>query len=471
MQFELVKEEGLKREFHITITAAEISSKVDEELAAMSHRVKIPGFRPGKVPMDMMRKRYGSSALRDALDEAMKSGIDKLLSEKKLVPSLYPGIKPEGQYQEGKDFKYSVSFEVFPKTPDVNASSAKLTKLVVPVSDSEIDEGSKRLAEKFKGFDPITEKRQARNGDVLVIDFEGKMDGKPFAGGSSQDFRLELGSRSFIEGFEEALIGTGKDQKISFPVNFPSNYWNKEFAGKPAEFTVTVKDILEPKIPEINEDFAKRFSFASLDELRGKIKEQIEKDFAEVSYNRLKKDLLDWLDENYKFEVPQGMVELDLRAINQQLQGSEEKLDADPRALAERRVRLGILLADIGNKNNLKVTVDEIRQAVAQKARLFPGQEHKVVEFYKNDVNAVDQLKGELLEDKVINHILTLTVVTEKQATRHELECDDPSHDHSHGGTAQAKEKPAKEEKPKKEKSESEEKPKKKATKNKKEGE
>jgi trigger factor len=287
------------------------------------------------------------------------------------------------------------------------------------------------LKQSQKAFEPIKKSRAAKKGDAVSIDFVGKIDGEPFEGGAANDFQLELGSGQFIPGFEEQLEGVKKKDEVVVKVSFPDEYGAKELAGKEAEFDVTVKDVLEAKEPEVNDEFAKKLGMESVDKLNEAIKEQIAQDFDMISRTKLKKDIFDAMDVEYKFEVPESMVEMEFKSIQESAENTEEAKNADEKEkkeqekefkeLAERRVRLGVILADIGKKNAITVSEDELRKSVFEQARNYPGQEQKVIEFYQQNKEALDRLKGPILEDKVVDFVLDKVKLTEKKVTTEEL--------------------------------------------------
>jgi len=433
MQVTELKNEGLKREFEITLEAKDINKKIEDRLAKAAKTIKMPGFRPGKVPISLVKKKHGKEILGEVLEHAVADSSQKVLKERELNPAMQPKIEissfdPE---KESDDLVYSLSFEVYPEVPEVDLGKIKIEKSVIEVTEKEINDGMDRLKQSQKSFEPIKKARAAKKGDAVSIDFLGKTDGEPFEGGAANDFQLELGSGQFIPGFEEQLEGAKKGDKIVVKVQFPEQYGAAELAGKDAEFDVTIKGVLEAKEPEVNDEFAEKLGMENLEKLKDAIKEQITQDFEMITRTKLKKDIFDAFDESYKFDVPESMVEMEFKSIKESSQASEESKDIDEKeakeqdeefkGLAERRVRLGVILADIGRKNSINVTEDELRKSVFEQARNYPGQEQKIIEFYQKNAEALDRLKGPILEDKVVDFVVGKIKATEKKVTTEEL--------------------------------------------------
>lgn len=433
MQVTELKNDGLKREFEITLKANEISKSVEERLATVAKTIKIAGFRPGKVPLTLIKKKHGKEILGEVLERAVADSSHKVMTERDLNPAMQPKIAissfdPE---KEGSDLVYNLSFEIYPNVPEIDLSKISVEKSIIEVTEKEVNDGLERLKSMQKDFQPLQTARAAQKGDAVVIDFVGKTNGKPFEGGSANDFQLELGSGQFIPGFEDQLIGSNKDDKVVVKVKFPDQYGSAELAGKDAEFDVTVKDVLSAVEPELNDEFAAKVGMESLEKLKEVIKEQIVRDFEFIARTKLKKDIFDAIDAAYKFEVPESMVSMEFESIKESSKSAEEiqkadekelqKFDEEFKVLADRRVRLGIILADIGKKNAIKVTEDELRKSVFAQARNYPGQEHKVIEFYQKNRDALDKLKGPLLEDKVVDFVLGKVKCSEKKVTTEDL--------------------------------------------------
>ncbi len=319
MEIKEVTNEGLKRGFTVTYGAEEIERRIQERLAELAKTVRLPGFRPGKVPMALLRKRYGPSILGEVVEKVVEEGSRELLSERDLKPALRPKIEVTS-FDEGKDLEFRIDLEVLPEVPEVDLSAIELVREVAEVSEEQVDRSLENLARSQQQYEPVSEPREAREGDQVVIDFVGECDGKPFEGGSAEDFPVVLGSGALIPGFEAGLIGKKPGEGFRIELTFPEDYPNKELAGKPAVFTGTVKEVREGRAVGIDDDLAKKFGFESLEELRKAVRERLQEEFRERSRQRMKRQLLDHLAENYRFEVPEGMVDLEFDAIWKQLQ-------------------------------------------------------------------------------------------------------------------------------------------------------
>ncbi len=426
------KNNGLAREFKVVVDASQIATKVDQRLEEVGKTAKMAGFRPGKIPMNVLRKRYGQSVIGEVLENMVRDTSRKVLEERKLRPALQPKINIT-TFDEKQNLEYVMEFEVFPETPDVAFDKIKLQKWKAEAAEKDINEGLDRVRKAHQGFETAGDaKYAAKVDDAVLIDFVGKVDGVAFEGGSADDFRLVLGSGQFIPGFEDQLVGVKTGEKKDVKVTFPEAYHSADLAGKASVFEVTVKDVLKQKLPELNDEFATSVGFESIDKLKAAVKDQIEKDYVNISRSRLKKELFDILDKDYAFEVPATMVDMEFNSLWQQVEQerktnpdmakkSEDELKKDFQKMAERRVRLGILLAEIGRKNNLEVGQDEIRRAVYEQARMFPGQEQRVVEFYQKNPDSIEQLKGPILEEKVVDYVLEKVSLSEKSVSSKEL--------------------------------------------------
>lgn len=427
MQVTELKSEGLKREFQITLEAKDLSKKVDAQIIKLAKKIKMPGFRAGKVPVALVKKKHGREVLGEVLENTVADTSRKLMQERNLLPALEPKIAIDS-FDEGKDLIYNISFEVYPQVPEFDFSKIKLSRPKVTVEQKDIDDGMERLQKSQKQFAPLEKPRAAKKGDTVVIDFEGSIDGVKFAGGAAEGHRLELGSNSFIPGFEDQLVGTKKDEALDVKVTFPKEYGSKELAGKDAVFAVKVHDILQAKSPEANDEFAKTLGFEDLAKLKDAIAKQIEEDFSSLAKVKLKKELFDKLDEVCNFDVPEGMVELEYNSLIQNdsepvKEGSKEEKarNKEYRELSIRRVKLGILLAELGKLNSVTVTEDELRKAIFEQVRRFPGQEQRVIEFYQKNKEALDHLRGPILEEKVVDFILAKATITDKKTSTKEL--------------------------------------------------
>ncbi|WP_436641897.1 trigger factor [Microbaculum sp. FT89] len=460
MQVTETLNEGLKRELRITIPAGDLDTRLNDRLTDLKDRVRIRGFRPGKVPIAHLKRVYGRSVMAEVLEQAVNETSQQAITDREERPAYQPQIaltedKDEiEQILEGKaDLAYSVTFEVLPPVEMPDFSKIKIEKEVAKVEDSVVDESIQRIAEQNRPFVPRKDGEASETGDRLTIDYLGKLDGEPFEGGADQDAQIQLGSNSFIPGFEEQLTGVKAGSDIVVKVTFPEAYQAEHLAGKEAEFEVKVKEIQAPGEIKIDDEFAQSLGMESLDKVKDAVREQIGKDFETQSRSKVKRQLLDALDEACKFELPEKLVDSEFEAIWQQVtqdleragktfadEGStEEDSKADYRKIAERRVRLGLLLADIGDKNEIKVTEEELNRAMVDRVRQFPGQEQMVWEYYQKNPGALAELRAPIFEEKVVDYILELSKVEEKPVSRDELfhdpdeEHDHHDHDHDHG--------------------------------------
>lgn len=431
MQVTELKKEKLVREYQVTVPATTINKKIEEQLQSVGKRVKIPGFRPGHVPTKILKQRYGKSIMGEVLESAVKNASNDVLKEKAERPAMQPHIEIT-DYNEGKDLQFKMAYEVLPELPAVDAKKMKLEKLVYDVPKKDIDEGIERIASQHKSYAPRAKSEAAKNGDAVKIDFEGFIDGEAFAGGAAKGHTLELGSGQFIPGFEEQLVGGKAGDNVTVKVAFPKEYHSADLAGKKAEFKVAVHEVLEPKPAKIDDDFAKNLGLESLAKLKEAVEKQLRKDYDQIARTRLKKQLFDYMDEQYAFEAPAGMVKMEFDSIWERLQEAkkqgdeslnrpEKELRDEYGAIAERRVRLGLLLAEIGRRHNLKVNQDELSRAVMDQARMFPGQEAKIFEFYQQNPQHLEELKGPILEEKAVDYIIEQAQVSEKKVSIEEL--------------------------------------------------
>ena len=435
MQVKELKSEGLSREIEITVSAQDISTRIDERLAEVGKTLRLPGFRPGKAPLTLVRQRYGKAVMGEVLEKAVNDTTAKALQDKGIKPALQPKIEVK-EFDEGKDLKYTVAVEVLPEFKVAELKGVKLEKPVAKVSDKSIDEALTRIAGSRKDSQPIEGKRATKKGDIVVMDYKGRTaDGTEYPGMAAQGARLELGSGQFIPGFEDQLTGRKAGESVEVKVTFPDPYQMKELAGQDAIFDVTLHEIREPKPVEINDEFAKNFGMDDVKALRKAVEEQLGKEYAQQSRMKVKRTLLDWLDEKHEFELPSGMVDMEFQSIERQVEheashtpGSEPLTDEEReelRGIAERRVRLGLVLAEVGRANNLTVTDQELQRAVIQEAQRYQGQERQVFEFYQKNRQALEGLKAPIFEDKVVDFILEMAEIKENEVTPEELAAED----------------------------------------------
>lgn len=444
MQVTETLSEGLKREFKVVVPAAELDSKVNARLAEMKDRVRIDGFRPGKVPVAHLKRLYGKSAMAEAIEAAVRDANSQIVTERGLKLAGEPKIDlPADQAEvekvmDGKsDLAYTVALEILPAITLADFKTITLEKLVAEVAESEIDEAMEKIAGQNRPYS--VKNGKAEKDDRVTIDFVGTIDGKAFDGGSGQGIVVQIGSNTFIPGFEDQLIGVAAGDKKEIKASFPPNYMAAELAGKDAAFDVTVQKVETPQAVTVDEEFAKSLGLESLDKLRGAVKDRIATEHTGMSRQKVKRGLLDALDKLHKFEPPPSLVEDEFNRVWQsvntdlQQQGktfadddtTEDKAREDYRKIADRRVRLGLVLAEIGEKNKIEVSDEEVSRAIIEQARQFPGQEKQVWDYYRNNPNAVASLRAPIYEEKVVDFLLELAQVSEKKVSREDLYKDD----------------------------------------------
>jgi trigger factor len=426
--------EGLKREFKIVVPATEVQDRIDGRLSELGRRIRLPGFRPGKVPLPLLKQRYGQSVRGEVLEQAVNDSSAKVISERGLRAAGQPQIEILSQVGEG-DLEYKLAIELVPDIRPVDFKTLEFERLVVEVPEKEINDAIERAAKRFRKSNPVAAPRPAQGGDVVVIDFAGRIDGKEFPGGAATGHHLELGAGSFIPGLEDQLIGAGAGDHRDVNVSFPADYPNGELAGKEAIFAVDVKEIRELAPIEINEELAKALGAGDVASLHETIRKRIAGEYATVGRSRLKRHLLDALAARHQFEVPAGLVEAEFAAIWAQIEAdrtrgrldpedadkSEEQLKQEYREIAVRRVKLGLLLSEVGRLNNIQVSNDELSRAIVNEARRHPGQERQVFEYYQKTPQAQVQLRAPIYEEKVVDFILELASVTERSVSPEEL--------------------------------------------------
>lgn len=429
--------DGLKREFQVVISAKDIEEKVNGKLEELRRTVQLPGFRPGKVPVSVIKQRYHGGVLSEVLEDAISDSSRQALSERGLRVALQPKIEVE-KYEENGDLTYKMAVELLPDVEPGDFAAIELEKPVAEVTDLSVDEALSKLAGAHSTQAPITEDRGAETGDIALIDFAGSVDGEALPGMDGKDYPLEIGAGRFVPGFEEQLIGAKAGEHRSISVTFPEDYPHERLKGAATVFEVDVKELRKNVPAEVNDDLAKEFGMESLEKMRDAVRDRIKGEYANLSRLRVKRLLLDKLAESHSFEVPAGMVDIEFEGIWARLQEelkngnagedaekSEDDLKTEYRAIAERRVRLGLLLSEVGRRNNIQVTQDEVNRALINEARRFPGQERQVFEFFKQNQQALENLRAPIFEDKVVDHILELAKVSEKTVTVDELTKDE----------------------------------------------
>jgi trigger factor len=432
MQIKETAKKGLKREYTVTVPAKDVEAQTEAKLKEVGQTAKIAGFRPGHIPVNMLKQRYGKSVMGEVLEKSVHDATHKVIDEKKLRPALQPEIKITS-FEEGKDLEFTMSVELFPEVPEIDLKKIEIEKPTFDIAEKDVDEAVARLAERNKVRKPKADSAKAAKGDVVRIDFKGLKDGVAFDGGTAENFSLELGSGQFIPGFEDQLIGAKKGDDVKVDVTFPKEYHAKDLAGKPVVFEVKVHEVLTSEAAKVNDEFAKEIGFDSLKALKGSIKEHLASDYEQYARNRMKKDLFDKLEDVCTFEVPEGMVESEFKQIWAKLKQAQEQgdpsvagrddkeLEKEYRGIAERRVRLGVFLAELGRKQKVQVSQQELMGAVVEQARQFPGQEHQVVEFYQKNPAHIEELRGPLFEDKVVDNIFNEVKTKEKKVSLEEL--------------------------------------------------
>jgi len=455
--------EGLKRAYTLTIPAKDIIARVDAEVKTVAPQIKMPGFRPGKVPANLIKKMHGPALERQALDTAVREGVQSLLSEKQLRPAMQPAVELDEQYEPGKDAEVKVTLEVLPEVPTPQIEGIALERLVVEVPEDKIDEQLNQLASSQKSYDPAPDGHAAETGDLVVMDFAGKVDGVAFEGGTGEGMSVELGSGRLIPGFEDQLVGVKLGEERVLNVTFPKDYNVDTLKGKDATFEVKVTELKRSKESTVDEEFAKSLGLEGLEQLRGLIKGQLEQELGGLTRTHMKRKLLDQLAASHDFPVPPSMVDAEFQQIWQQLEheasheedpsaalAEMEKERDDYRAIAERRVRLGLLLSEIGQKNGIEVTQAEMNRLIAQAAQQYnPKDRERFAQYVQQEPMAAAQLRAPLYEDKVVDFLFGKADISDRTVSRDELEaaieseegapghvhgpgCGHDHHDHDH---------------------------------------
>ncbi|MSU89891.1 trigger factor [Rhodobacteraceae bacterium 2CG4] len=434
MQVTETQNEGLKRAYAITLTAQELDQKVNAKLEEARKNFQMKGFRKGKAPAALMKKMFGKSVLGEAMQESIDEAMREHFEQTGDRPAMQPDVKmTNDEWEEGQDVEVALSYEALPEVPEADFSGIELEKLVAEIDDASVSEALDNLANSANHFESRAEGDAAQDGDQVVIDFVGKIDGEPFDGGSAEDYPLVLGSNSFIPGFEEQLQGAKAGEERNVEVSFPAEYQAEALAGKQAVFECRIKDVKEPKPAPIDDELAKRFGMDDLEALKAQVRERLADEYAGAARQVLKRNLMDKLDEQFDFDLPPSLVETEAKQIAHQLwhednpdhQGHDHP-EIEPteehNRLAERRVRLGLLLADVGNRAEINVSDAEMQQAMMAQARQYPGQERAFFEFIQKNPGAQQQLRAPIFEDKVVDHIVEQAKVTEKTVTKNELQ-------------------------------------------------
>lgn len=454
MQVKNTQSKGLNRAYEVTVTAKEIEDKLNARLESIGKSAKIPGFRPGKIPLQILKQHYKSDALAKVLETLADDSVKKILKDDDLKPALKPKVNIKS-FEEGKDLILTIDLEILPKIDKINLDNLSFEKHVVEIPEKNVTHVLETLAKRSRSSRPLEKPRKTKKGDIVIIDFKGFIKDKEIEGGSGQNHPLELGAGEFIPGFEDQLIGKEKGDYVEVKVTFPKEYHEAEYANKEARFDVTINDIHEADPVKIDKALAEKLGFETVDKMKEAVEKSISKDYEAQSFLSIKRHVLDALSDRFDFEIPQSMVDLEFNSIWDQLcheigvdhghdhdhaantnakdkKGTksfkeatgktEEELRKEYHAIAERRVRLGLLLAEIGNRNSISVTNQELIAALNAKAREYPGQEKEVFEFYKSNESALASLRAPIFENKVIEFILGKSKIKEKKISPEQLE-------------------------------------------------
>ena len=431
MQVVQTLDEGLRKGFAITVPAAELDAKVQAKLVEAQPTVQMKGFRKGKVPIALLRRQFGPRLLGEAMQESIDGAMSRHFEETGDRPAGKPEVEVANtDWKEGQDIEVSMTYEALPAIPELDFSEIELERLVVRAEDADVDDALATLAKQARTFE--TREGAAEDGDQVVIDFKGSVDGEEFEGGAAEDYPLVLGSSSFIPGFEEQLAGVSASDEKTVEVAFPEDYQAPHLAGKDASFAVTVKEVRAPVEAAVDDDLAKRFGAEDLEALKGQIRERLEAEYAGAARQVLKRRLLDALDERTEFPLPPSLADAEARQVAHQLwhedhpeveghDHPEVEVTDEHRKLADRRVRLGLLLAEVGQRAEVQVSDAEMTQAVMTQARQYPGQERAFFEFVQKNPQARQQIQAPLFEDKVVDHVVELARVSEKEVSKDEL--------------------------------------------------
>jgi len=436
MQVTETSNEGLKREYSVVIPKEDIDGRMNARLTEVGATVNVPGFRPGKVPLAILKQRFGDAVRGEILEQTIQDTVQRNLDEKELRPAMEPKIDLV-TFEDGADLEYKLTVEVIPDIDPIDFGGIELERLVVDIPDSEVDESIGRIAEQQKAY-AVEEGRAAEDGDQLLMNFIGRIDGEAFDGGTAEGMELVLGSGQFIPGFEEQLIGAKAGENKEVNVKFPDDYGAENLKGQDAIFEVDVMEVRAAGAVEIDNDFAKTLGLDDLDALKGMVREQMSSEYSQVSRGRLKRELLDGLSDRIDFEVPPGMLDEEFQNIWKQLEEAKEKdnLDDDDkgksdeeleeryREIAARRIRLGLLLSETGRLNDLTVSQEDLNRAMAEQAQRFPGQEQQVLQYYQENPQSMQELQAPLFEEKIVDYILELAKVTERKVSVEELLAD-----------------------------------------------
>ena len=440
MQISETLSQDLHKQFTVTVLASELDSRVNARLEEMKPRVNLKGFRPGKAPVSHLKKQFGKSIMGEVVEAAVNEGSQKAIADNKLKPALQPRVEPVGSVEDVVDGKSDLTFKVIvdlmPEFETTDVAKLTVERLTADIAETDVDEALDRLAKNVRNY--TTKDGAAAKDDVVVIDYEGSIDGTPFAGGKGEDFSLTLGSGTFIPGFEDGVIGAKAGESRDVKVTFPTEYHAPEMAGKDAVFAVTVKEVKQAEATPIDDELAKKLGLDDLATLKTRVREQLADDYKSASRLHLKRRVLDALDNAHSFPLPPAMVEHEFTSIWAQVEEelkregktaadegkTEDELKAEYRKIAERRVRLGLVLGKLGEQNGITIANDEVQRAIMARARQFPGQEQQVFQFYAQNQQAQAEIRAPLFEDKVVDFIAELATVTDKKVDKDTLFAD-----------------------------------------------
>lgn len=433
-KIQMQKEDGLKREFSVTVPKEDVESAKLKVLANIGKQAKLPGFRPGKAPANVIAQRYGQEAYSEAIEKVVSDAIDQTIEEGKLRPAQQPAVEVVSM-EEGKGVELKVSLEILPTIAIKSFDSIKLERPTADVDPAKVDEMITTFAKRMRGTDLVEEKRAAKTGDIAVIDYDGSIDGEKRPGMKGEGHHLELGAKTFIDTFEEQLVGCKPGDNKTVSVKFPENYHAADLAGKQAVFEVSIKELRQHKPLNLDDSTAKEMGFPGIDKLRERVRDDMSVDYSRISRSSVKRSLMDLLAKEYNFEVPSGLLELEFKNIWHQVEEAmksgdlpkedqgktEAQLRDEYKSIAERRVRLGLLLAEIATQNKVEVSGNELRSALIAEARRYPGQEKSVFDYYTKTKGAMERIRAPLLEEKVVDFIIGKATVTDKQISAEEL--------------------------------------------------
>ncbi|MFN7054682.1 trigger factor [Hyphomonas sp.] len=439
MEVTQTQAEGLRRTFEIKVTASELQTRLDQRIEEIRPQMRLKGFRPGKVPAAHVRRMFGRDLMGELIDKLVNDTNQKTLEDNSLRPAGQPNVQLEGDLEkvvQGQaDLAYSMQVDIMPEFTPVDVTTLTITRPVAEVPEESIEEALKRIADQNMKYEARAEGEASQDGDAVIVDFVGKIDGEAFEGGSAEQQAVVIGANRFIPGFEEQLLGVKAGDEKELNVTFPEDYPAENLAGKAAVFETKVHEVRAPQVPELDDEFAKGLGLEGIEQLRGLVKDQLQGEHNVASRSKAKRDLLDKLDAAHDFELPPGMVDQEFEQIWQQLQREmdagrvsdaektkpEEELRDEYRKIAERRVRLGLVLAEIGRIADVRISEAEVNQALIREARQYPGQEREVVQFFQKNPGAMAQLRAPIYEDKVVDHILSVATIEDATVSREEL--------------------------------------------------